>query len=95
MTVERAQRVHQVKSGGDAVCTVQKVRQGYPTEDMSSVVVTARGISLTIEIASPVPGLPMNALTLALGPEDAHDLGQAITQAATELADEEARVAQP
>lgn len=90
MTVERTERVHQ-HAAQDNVLTVSKARQGYPTDDMSRVVVTERRVLLAIRREGPIPGVAVSTLTSVIAPEDARDLGLAITQAADELLAERAK----
>jgi hypothetical protein len=87
MNIERTERVHQ-HAAQDNVLTVSKARQGYPTDDMSRVVVTDRKVLVAIKREGPTPGLPVSTLTAVLEPEDAIDLGAAIAGAGHALARE-------
>ena len=90
MSIERLERVHQHAAQSN-ILTVSKARQGYPTDDMSRVVVTDRKVLIAIKQDGPLPGLSVSSLTAVVQPEDARDLGQAITQAADELLAEQAK----
>ena len=95
MTVERTERVHQHAAQGNTL-TVSKARQGSPTDDMSAVVVTERRVLVGIKRDdSPFPGIAAEALTAVVAPEDARDLGLAITRAADELLAEQAKDDKP
>lgn len=94
MSVERIERVHQHATNGRVV-TVSKARQGYPTNDMSAVVVTKRAVVITIDHPMPIPGLSVSTDSAVVGLEDARDLGLAITQAADELLAEQAKDDKP
>ena len=91
MSVERLERVHQHATNGHVVVMVSKARQGHPTDDMSSVVVTKRAVVITIERTGPIPGLPVSTDTAVVDLEHARDLGQAIFLAADELLAEQAK----
>lgn len=95
MAIERIERVHQHAAQGNTL-TVSKARQGYPTNDMSAVVVTERRVLIKIRRDdNPFPGIVMEALTAVIDLEDARDLGQAILLAADELLAEQAKDDQP
>ena len=95
MSIARLERVHQHAAQGNTV-TVWKARQGYPTDDMSAVVVTKRRVLVQIKRDdSPFPGIAAEVLTAVVAPEDARDLGLAITQAADELLAEQAKDDKP
>lgn len=93
MSIERTERVHQ-HATQDGTLTVSKVRQGYPTDDMSRVVVTVRKVSVAIN-REPAPGLSVPVGAAYLDPENARDIGLAITQAADELLAEQAKDDKP
>lgn len=90
MSVERIERVHQHATNGRVV-TVSKARQGYPTNDMSAIVVTKRAVLITIDHPGPLPGISVSTDSAVVDLEDARDLGQAIFLAADELLAEQAK----